>query len=166
MRLFAHAAPSNPESDMFDDSADGSFHRILVVVHDLDGSSKALRLAARTGRATGGRLRLVHVRMWEPPGPGTGRFYPETSEEATALLDSAMSYVWKFGVEASGIVVEAQRSSIAAVTLAEASRWGADVIVVAARLRHLITIGVWDRAARQIMQAAACPLLVVHPGRS
>ena len=165
MHLFRPAAPSTPDSDMRDDERYGSFRRVLVPVDTLEMSVNALRLAARTGRATGGRLRLVHVRVWDPPGPRSARFYSETSEEATALLDNAMRYVWDFGVEASGVVVEAQRSSAGTAIIGEASRWAADVIVLTARPRRLLTLGVWDKATRQVMQTAACPVLVVHPSR-
>jgi len=164
----AHARPgiSTPDSDMLDDEPYGLFRRVLVPVDTFEMSVNALRLAARTGRATGGWLRLVHVRMWDPPVPrGGGTFYSETSEGATALLDNAMTYVWDFGVEASGIVVEAPRLSVAAAVTSEASRWGADVIVLTARPRRFITLGVWDKATRQVAQMAPCPVLVVYPRR-
>lgn len=165
MRAHARPSISTPDSDMLDDERYGSFRRVLVPVDTFEMSVNALRLAARTGRATGGRLRLVHVRMWDPPGPRSARFYSETSEEATALLDNAMRYVWDFGVEASGIVVEAQRSSTGTAIVIEASQWAADVIVLTARPRRFITLGLWDKVTRQVVEAAACPVLVVHPRR-
>lgn len=166
MHARAHPGISTPDSDLLDDERYGSFRRVLVPVDRFEMSVNALRLAARTGRATGGRLRLVHVHVWDPPAPRDGGlFYPETSEEATALLDNAMSYVWDFGVEASGVVVDAPRSSTGTVIVAEAFRWAADVIVLTARPRRFITLGLWDKATRQVVEAAACPVLVVHPGR-
>lgn len=166
MRAHARPSISTPDSDMLDDERYGSFRRVLVPVDTFEMSVNALRLAARTGRATGGRLRLVHVRMWDPPvARGGGLFYAETSEEATALLDNAMRYVWDFGVEASGIVVEAQRSSTGTAIVIEASQWAADVIVLTARPRRFITLGLWDKVTRQVVEAAACPVLVVHPRR-
>lgn len=166
MRARAHPGVSTPDSDLLDDERYGSFRRVLVPVDTLERSVNALRLAARTGRATGGRLRLVHVRVWDLPAPRDGGlFYPERSEEATALLDNAMRYVWDFGVEASGVVVDAPRSSTGTAIIGEASRWAADVIVLTARLRRFLVLGVWDKATRQVMRTAACPVLVVHPGR-
>jgi len=160
------AGTATPDSNMLADNSGGTFRRVLVPVDSCELSTNALSLAARIGHATGGPLRLVHVRMWDPPVPRGGeRFYPETSEEATALLDNAMSYVWARGVEASGVVVEAQRSCMAAAIITEASRWGADVLVLTARPRRFITLGVWDKATRQVMQAASCPVLIVYPRR-
>jgi nucleotide-binding universal stress UspA family protein len=102
--------------------------------------------------------------MWDPPVRG-GRFYPETSEEATTVLDSAMRYLWARGVDATGVIVEAQRSCMATAIVREASRWGADVIVLTARPRRFVTLGVWDKTTRQVMEAASCPVLIVYPSR-
>ena len=160
------AGTATPDSDMLTDNSGGTFRRVLVPVDSFGAATNALSLAARMGHATGGPLRLVHVRMWDPPIPrGGGRFYPETSEEATTVLDNAMSYVWARGVEASGVVVEARRSGMATAIITEASRWGADVLVLTAQPRRFITLGVWDKATRMVMQAAPCPVLIVYPRR-
>jgi len=166
MRQLARPGVSTPDSDMLAGDSGGSFRRALVPVDSFGESINALAMAARIGQTTGGPLRLVHVRMWDPPVPrGGGRFYPETSEEATTVLDNAMNYAWARGVEASGVVMEAQRSCMATAIVREASRWGADVLVLAARPRRFITLGVWDKATRQVMQAASCPVLIVYPSR-
>jgi len=166
MRQLARPGASTPDSDMLAGDAGGSFRRALVPVDSFGESTNALAMAARIGQTTGGPLRLVHVRIWDPPAPrGVGRFYPETSEEATAVLDNAMNYAWARGVDATGIIVEAQRSCMATAIVREASRWGADVLVLTARPRRFITLGVWDKATRQVMQAASCPVLIVYPSR-
>lgn len=168
MRQPTRAGTATPDSDMLADHSGGTFRRVLVTVDSFGAATNALSLAARMGHATGGPLRLVHVRVWDPPvlSPrGGGRSYPETSEEATALLDNAMSYVWARGVEASGVVVEARRSGMATAITTEASRWGADVLLLTAQPRRFITLGVWDKATHQIMQAAPCPVFIVYPRR-
>jgi nucleotide-binding universal stress UspA family protein len=165
MRQLTRPGTSTPEGDMFADYSGGSFRRVLVPVDFFGATTDALSLAARTCRATGGPLRLVHVRIWDPPVRGGGRFFPETSEEATEVLDNAMRFVWARGAEATGIIVEAPRSQMAAAIISEASQWSADVIVLTARPRRFATFGVWDKATRLVMQAAPCPLLIVHPTR-
>ncbi|HXW33290.1 MAG TPA: universal stress protein [Acidimicrobiales bacterium] len=140
------------------------FRRVLVLVESFTASTKALSLAARIGQSRGGPLRVVHVRMWDRAMPLCGgRFYPETSEQATMILDSAMTFVWARGVEASGVVIEAERSRIAAAVIAEASRWGADVIVLTARPRHFFTPGMWEKTTNRVMRASFCPVLSVYP---
>lgn len=150
------------------DAADGApFRRVLVPVESLSQSASALSLAARIGAATAGKLRLVHVRSWDPPMPrGGGRFYPESSEEATAILEAAMTFAWSRGAEASGVVVEAQSSSMGMAILAESAGWGADVIVLPSRPRPWLGLGLWEKAARQIERRAVCPVLLVYPGRT
>jgi nucleotide-binding universal stress UspA family protein len=166
MRQLARPGASTPDSDMLAGDAGGSFCRALVPVDSFGESINALALAARIGQSTGGPLRLVHVRMWDPPVRGGGLFYPETSEEATTVLDNAMDYVWARGVEATGVIVEAQRSCMATAIITEASQWSGDVIVLTARPRRFITLGVWDKATRQVMRAASCPVLIVYPSRT
>jgi nucleotide-binding universal stress UspA family protein len=165
MRQLTRPGTSTPEGDVFADNWGGPFRRVLVPVDFYVATTNALSLASRMGRATGGPLRLVHVRIWDPPVRGGGRFFPETSEEATEVLDNAMRFVWARGAEATGIVVEAQRSQMAAAIVMEASQWSADVIVLTARPRRFVSLGVWDKATRKVMHAAPCPLLIVHPSR-
>jgi nucleotide-binding universal stress UspA family protein len=167
MRQLDRPGAFTPDNDMLAGDSGGSFRRVLVPVDSFAESINALAMAVRIGQTTGGSLRLVHVRMWDPPvrTRGGGRFYPETSEEATTVLDNAMNYGWARGVEASGVVMEAQRSCMATAIVREASRWGADVIVLTARPRRFVILGVWDKATRQVMQAASCPVLLVHPSR-
>jgi nucleotide-binding universal stress UspA family protein len=166
MRQLTRPGTSTPEEDMYGENSGASFRRVLVPVDFFGATANALTLAARMGRATGGPLRLVHVRIWDPPVRGGGRFFPETSEEATEVLDNAMRFVWARGAEATGTIVEAPRSQMAAAIITEASQWSADVIVLTARPRRFVTFGVWDKATRQVMQTPPCPLLIVHPTRS
>jgi hypothetical protein len=69
--------------------ADGSssFCRILVPVSAPDQSCPALAVAARICGMTGGVLRLVHVRICDPPLPIAGRLSLETAGDAAAVLE-------------------------------------------------------------------------------
>ena len=166
MSQFARPGAFPPDSDMLAGDSGGSFRGALVPVDSFAESINALAMAVLISQNTAGPLRLVHVRMWDSPvRGGGGRFYPETSGEATTVLDNAMNYAWARGVEASGVVMEAQRSCMAIAIVREASRWGADVIVLTARPRRFVTLGVWDKATRQVMQAASCPVLLVYPSQ-
>jgi nucleotide-binding universal stress UspA family protein len=145
---------------------EGAFRRVLVPIDSFGLSGDALALAARMGRSVCGPLRLVYVRVWDPPLPrGAVRFYPQSTLEATAALDRALTLVWACGVEASGVVVDAERSETAAAILAEASTWDADVIVLTHRPRRIISLSLWDKVARQVMREADRPILIVSPSR-
>ncbi len=142
-----------------------AFHRVLVPIDSFGASREAVRVAARIANAVEGELRLVHIRIWDPPLPrgGGGRCYFESSEEATAVLDSALSRAWTYDVAASGIVVDASRAQMAGAILAEASRWEADVIVLTRRPRRFIGLGLWDRVSAQLLRETPCPTLLVPP---
>jgi nucleotide-binding universal stress UspA family protein len=119
------------------------------------------------GRTAGARLRLVHVRIWDPVLPrGEGRFYPETSHDATAVLDEALTRVWACEVEASGVIVDVERSRTAAAILTEASTWGADVILLTQPPRGPMSLRLWDKVSRQVLRGASCPVLVVYQGQT
>ncbi len=143
----------------------GSFRRILVPVDSGGRCAPALTAATELGAAVGGLLRLVHVRTWEPPIRAASRFFFETSEEATALLEESLTRVWAAGATASGVIVDAQRSMAAAVIAGEAHTWGAEVIVVARRRRNPLGALLPGSMSTHLMRAASCPVMVVQPGR-
>jgi nucleotide-binding universal stress UspA family protein len=157
---------STPDSDMPLDGGRGPVCRVLVPIDSYGASCQALGLAIRMGQTVRGPLRLVYVRIWDPGARGMGKVFLESSEEATAVLDAALSWTWACGVEASGVVVDAARPLIARAIVQEASNWGADVIVLTQRPRRFITVGLWDRVAREVMRATDRPVLVAHPNRA
>ena len=91
-----------------------SFRRILVPVRAPGEAAEALAVAARVCSAINGVLRLVHVRIYDPPLRGAGRFYPETAGEAAAVLDEALLTPWASGLRAATAVVNAPRGQVAA----------------------------------------------------
>jgi nucleotide-binding universal stress UspA family protein len=144
-----------------------SFRRILVPVDPFGRCAAAMTLAGRLSLTVGGVLRLIHVRAWDPPARGgMGRFYLQTSEEATALLDTALTGLWACGAAASGMVLDAPRPLTAAAIAAEASSWRADVMVVARRRRRALGVLLFGSLSDQVMQETQCPVLVVRQVRS
>ena len=107
-----------------------SFQRILVPVDSFKSSSELLTFAESLCRAGDGEMRVVHVRAWEEHPPSAGRYYTESSEQATAILDKAVTSAWERGLRASGVVVEAHRPAAGSIIVEEAAKWGADVIVL------------------------------------
>jgi nucleotide-binding universal stress UspA family protein len=144
-----------------------SFRRIFVPVRSSGESAEALAAAARACSNTiNGVLRLVHVRMYDPPMPRCpGRFYPETAAEAAALLDEALLIVWGGGARATTAVVDAPRGEVAAAIAQQASTWRAGVIVLTRRSRPAISRMVLGSVADQVMRKACCPVLAVQPKR-
>ena len=149
------------------DRGEPSFRRILIPVRSPDESAEALAVAARVCSSTiNGMLRLVHVRIYDPPGPRCpGRFYPETAAEAAALLDEALLILWGSGAQATTATTDAPRGQVAAAIVQQASAWRADVIVLTRRRRPAVSRMVLGSVADQVMRKASCPVLTVHPKR-
>jgi nucleotide-binding universal stress UspA family protein len=145
-------------------SGDGSsFRRILVPIRTARDAVDTLDVAARACSSVKGMLRLVHVRIFDPPMRGAGRFYPETVAEAAAVADEALPLVWGYGLVASTSVVEAQRGKIASAIARHAAVWGADIIVMTRRPSSAFWRFVMGSIPDQVMREATCPVLAVHP---
>jgi nucleotide-binding universal stress UspA family protein len=156
-----------PGTDMPGAGDGPSFRRIFVPVRSPGESAEALTAAARVcGSTINGMLRLVHVRIYDPPMPRCPSvFYPETSADAAALLDEALLIVWGSGAAATTAVVDAPRGEVAAAIARQASMWRADVIVLTRRRRPAISRLVLGSVADQVMRKASCPVLTVNPKR-
>jgi nucleotide-binding universal stress UspA family protein len=141
-----------------------AFRRFFAPVRSPGASAEALAVAARACGSINGALRLLHVRMYDPPMPrDSGPFYLETAAEATALLDEARLMVWCVGARVTTTVVDAPRQQVAAVIVQQASQWHADVIVLTRRRRPAISRVVLGSVADQVMRTATCPVLTVSP---
>ena len=144
-----------------------TFRRILIPVRSAGESAEALAAAARLCNSTiNGVLRLVHIRIYDPPMRKCPcRFYPETAAQAAALLDEALLIVWGSGAQATTAVMDAPRGEVAAAVAQQASAWRAGMIVLTRRLRPVISRMVLGSVADQVMRKATCPVLTVHPKR-
>jgi nucleotide-binding universal stress UspA family protein len=141
--------------------------RILIPVRSPGESAEALAVAARVcGSTINSVLRLLHVRIYDPPMPRCpSRFYPESVAEAEALLDGALLIVWGGGAQATTGIVDAPRGQVAAAIAEQASAWRADVIVLTRRPRPTISRMILGSVTDQVMRKASCPVLAVHPNR-
>jgi nucleotide-binding universal stress UspA family protein len=156
---------SVPDTDLPDFGGGPSFQRIFVPIRSSADSAEALLAAVRVWNSTiNGVLRLVRVRVYDPPMPRCpGRFYPETVAEARAVLDEAMLIVWGAGAQATTAVVDAPRGEVGSAIAQQAAAWRADVIVLTRRSRSAISRFVLGSVANQVMRKASCPVLAVHP---
>jgi nucleotide-binding universal stress UspA family protein len=144
-----------------------ALRRILVPVDLAADAAPALALAAGLCDPASGVLRLVHVRIYDPPVRGyPARFYPETDDVAAGVVDAAMLTVWARGLRADAAVVKAPRGKVAAAIAAEAAGWNAHVIVLTRRPRTAVSRLLWGCVPDQVMRKSGCPVLAVHPGRT
>jgi len=139
--------------------------RVLVPVRSPGEAYQTLTVAARLCCSAGGMLRLVHVRIFDPPVRGCGRFFPETAADAAAVLDEAQLTVWACGLRAGTAVVTAPRGEVEAAIAGQASAWPADLIVLTRRPRPAIASLVTGSVPDRVMRKANCPVLAVRPAR-
>lgn len=143
------------------DGDGGVPRRILVPVDAFGLSERALALGARIGCAVGGEVRVLHIRVFDPPVRSTGRFYTESASHATSVLDQAVTAAWEVGCRASGITFDAQRAGIAQAISAAADGWHADLIILTRRRRRVIGMLLLGSVTHQVMRLAPCPVVAV-----
>ena len=152
-----------PDVDALASGDDSSFRRILVPIRVAGDAAEALAVAARVCRSANGVLRLVHVRIYDPPLRNSGRFYPQTADEAAAVLDEALPMAWRHSLRTTTAVVTAPRGKVAAAIAGQASAWPADMIVMTRRPGPAVCRMLLGSIPDQVMRMASCPVLAVHP---
>jgi nucleotide-binding universal stress UspA family protein len=134
------------------------YQRVLIAVADADQVGPVVELARRAGVR---EARVLHLNLRESYG---GRRFPlETDAAASYAAEAAVFELRMAGTTASGQVRPALISKAAEAITAEATEWGADLIILgpsrrgefAARLRGSVTL--------QVLQHAPCPVLVAAP---
>jgi nucleotide-binding universal stress UspA family protein len=141
----------------------GRARRILVPAATPGEGVAAIDAAARLF-ADGAELRLLHVRMYDPPMPRCPtRLFLETARQAEAVLDDTLPAAWAAGLVVSTALVEAQRCDVARAIAVQARGWGAAAIVLTRRPRRPISVLLGGSVAERVMREASCPVLAVHP---
>ena len=128
----------------------------------------ALAVAPLLLAPTLGRLRVVHIRTWQPlPPTEEGAFLPElcdlysqTREEAAALVAGAGRRAQRDGLEADGLVVDAPISELARSIVRAADEWQADVIVLGQQRRRVLSSWLSGSVSEQVMRGASCSVFV------
>jgi nucleotide-binding universal stress UspA family protein len=144
-----------------------SLRRILVAVRALARQPRRWRSRRASAARSCGVLRLVHVRTYDRRVRRAGRFYPETADDAAAVLDKALLAVWACGgPRATTAVVDAERREVASAIAWQGSLWRADLIVLTRRPRLAVSGLVMGCVPDQVMRQANCPVLAVHPRRN
>jgi nucleotide-binding universal stress UspA family protein len=135
-----------------------AYPRVLIAVADASQVGPLVELARRSGV---GQARVLHLNLRESYG---GRRFPlETDAAASYAAEAAVFELRMAGMAASGQVRHALIGKAAEAITAEATEWGADLIILgpsrrgefAARLRGSVTL--------QVLQHAPCPVLVASP---
>lgn len=144
------------------------YQRILVAV---DGSATSLRgldEAMRVAKATGGRLRLVHVLntlMLESEIASTA-YYQALAESirdsGVKILEHAAGVVRAAGLPFEEKLVEKVGAHPADEIIAQAKDWPADLIVLGTHGRRGMTRLVLGSDAERVLRRSPVPVLMVR----
>lgn len=136
------------------------YSRILVAVDESDTSRHALQQAIELARKLSATLRMVHVldMSWLPIGPevaiDTAALSAARRGVGEKIIAAARDAAQQAGFEAEAALIETETpiQQVAEAIAREASRWGADLVVLGTHGRrgfqHLMLGSVAEKVAR------------------
>jgi len=136
------------------------FETILVAIDHSDHSQHALSVAKDLAKATGGAVRVVHVREMSIGKPGP--VPKEDTDEANALVDDAVKALTAEGVKATSVVHDSHTGRVVPVILEEAAESGASVMVMGSRGRTDLEGLVMGSTTHKVLHLGTLPVLVVR----
>src|SRR5262252_4105743 len=156
-----------PASDT-DTSTRPVFRRVLVAIKDESQIEHAVELARRAGAS---EARVLHLNLRENIG---GRRFPlETGASAAGIAEAAVLEFGMAGIAATGQVRHALVDRAAQAIIADATEWGADLIVLGVPRRGRLLTRLFGSVTARVQRNALCPVLAAsatanerHPQRA
>jgi nucleotide-binding universal stress UspA family protein len=136
------------------------YSKILVAVDESETSRHALKQAIELARNLSSALRMIHVvdMSWLPIGPevaiDTAALSAARRGVGEKIIAAARDVAKEVGFEAEAVLIETESpiQHVAEAIVREASRWGADLVVMGTHgrrgLQHLMLGSVAERMAR------------------
>src|SRR5437762_1209966 len=115
---------TRPASDT-DTSTPSAYRRVLIPIQDAAQAEHAMELARRAGAS---EALVLHLNLRE--SYGGRRFALETDSEASRVVEATVLELRMAGIAATGQVRPALVDRAAGEIIAEATDWGADLIVL------------------------------------
>jgi nucleotide-binding universal stress UspA family protein len=137
------------------------FTRVLVPVEDASQVERVVELARRAGAS---EARVLHLNLHE--NIGGRRFAVEAQSSATRIIEAAVLELSMAGIAATGRVRRALVDRAAEAIVAEASEWGADLIVLGVPARRELAARLFGSVTLRVLLHAPCPVLVASSGGS
>lgn len=144
------------------------YGKILVPIDGSEISTCGLNEAIKIAKSQGGHLRLLHVandRIWTcDSGEGTagGNSIESTPEDGQNILSAAVRTARHEGLEVETILVESTNESAAALIIANAKDWPADLIVMGTHGRRGLRRLAMGSDAECVVRGTTMPVLLVH----
>lgn len=144
------------------------YQRIFVPVDDSETSALALAEACKLAKEVGAAVRMVHVVDLAQFGWGGAEFLDAAElqgsirEAGEQVLSQARTRAEALGVVPETAIIESWGDRIASVIMDDASKWGADLLVMGTHgiggLMHLLLGSV----AEGVLKIADVPVLLVR----
>lgn len=157
MMTFGNKMPSSdtvPASDTTTRTQQ-AYRRVLIAVEDANQAEHVVELARRVGAS---EARVLHLNLREVIGGR--RFAMETESAASYVVEATIFELRLAGIAASGHSRHALLGQAAEAIIAEATGWGADVIVLGPSRRGELTTRLFGSVTLRVLQHATCPVLV------
>lgn len=145
------------------------YQRILVPIDGSATSRRGLEEAIALARLTHGRLRLLHViddlsfaLAMDAYAGSTGEWLDELRANGLRLLEEARISAKQAGVDAETTMCEKVSGVVHEKITAEATRWGADLIVIGTHGRRGVGRLVMGSSAENVLRLAKVPVLLVR----
>jgi nucleotide-binding universal stress UspA family protein len=134
------------------------YQRVLIAVADAGQVGPMVELARRAGV---GEARVLHLNLRESYG---GRRFPlETDASASYAAEAAVFELRMAGIAASGLVRHAMIDKAAEAITAEATEWGANLIILGPTRRSDFATRLFGSVTQRVLKHAPCPVLVTAP---
>jgi nucleotide-binding universal stress UspA family protein len=134
------------------------YQRVLIAVADAGQVGPMVELARRAGVS---EARVLHLSLRESYG---GRRFPlETDATASYAAEATVFELRMAGIAASGLVRHAVIDKAAEAITAEATEWGADLIILGPARRSAFATRLFGSVTQRVLQHAPCPVLVAAP---
>lgn len=141
------------------------YKRILVPIDGSATASKALTTALQMASESGGQIAVVHDLddlSFAVNVQYAGVMMQAAREEADRVLADALGAARAAGVPAETRLVGGPGRRLGETVAEEATRWGADLIVVGTHGRRGISRAILGSGAEQVIRLAPVPVLVVR----
>lgn len=145
------------------------YQRILVPVDGSPTSDRGLQEAIRLARLTGGRLRLLHVvddlsfaLGMDAYAGYAGDWLNLLREAGRKVLQDAKAVVTAAGIEVDTALYDSVEGRVAELTVAEARKWPAEVIVIGTHGRRGVGRLVLGSSAEYVLRLSPVPVLLVR----
>lgn len=145
------------------------YQRILVPVDGSPTSDRGLQEAIHLARLTHGSLRLLHVvddlsfaLAMDAYAGYSGDWMNTLREAGRRVLDEARAQVVAAGLDAESVLYDSVEGRVHELTVAEAKRWPADVIVIGTHGRRGVGRLVLGSSAEYVLRLSPVPVLLVR----